>query len=214
MNKFEQLSQENKEGEKKIIVEESFGSKLSEEEIKERRKIVEEVEVSQRNRKEYRSNIDAIKEKIKNGELITSIEAGLLKAEETEKIEEEMLELLAPEINETIKEEAEKPKKEIFVSEKISNEALKKFNIKEEELKGLEGFGDLSEGQQKIVLQNLRQMSLSRIQAEAAEKLSEDNKKRGFIGKFWQGITGNNLKLANLEKKKAEELEKGGLAVH
>ncbi|MEK7522612.1 MAG: hypothetical protein AAB569_03460, partial [Patescibacteria group bacterium] len=218
MNKFEQPSQENNEETKKIIVEESFGSKLSEEEIKERRKIVEEVEVSQRNRKEYGDNIDAIKEKIKNGELITSVEARLLRADETENVEEEigeeMTNLLKPENNETEQKEAEKPKKETFISEKVSTEALKNFNIKEGELKGLEGFGELSDGQQKIVLQNLRQMSLSRIQAEAAEKANEDNKKRGFFGKLWQGVIGNKLKLANLEKEKAIEMEKGGVATH
>lgn len=195
---------------KPLITEESIGYKLSEKEIRERRKIVEEAELSQRNRNEYRSNIDAAKEKIKKGELITSTEAGLLKAEETEKIEEEMAGLLAPEAHGDEKE----IKKETFVSEKIADEALKKFNIKEDELKELESFGELSEGQQKIVLDNLRQLTLSRIQAEAAEKLSENNKKRGFISKFWQGAIGNKLQLANLEKEKAIEMGKGGVAIH
>src|SRR3989344_4479912 len=143
-------SLKNKENKPLITLEDSYESEISDEEIKERRKIIEEAAISVRNKKEYSGNIDAIKEKIKKGELITNIEAGLLKAEEDEDIEEEMIELLAPEINEI-------GQRETFVSEEISSEALKNFNIKDRELKEMEGFGDLSEGQQKIVLQNLRQ---------------------------------------------------------
>src|SRR3989338_1184590 len=150
-----------------ITLEDSYGSELIDEEIKERRKIIEEAATSVRNIKEYDENIDAIKEKIKKGELITNIEAGLLKAEEYEDIEEEMIELLAPEINEIGQREAKESKKETLLSEKISSEALQNFNIKDSELKEMEGFGDLSEGQQKIVLQNLRQISFGRIQSEA-----------------------------------------------
>lgn len=193
-----------------ILNEEPIGYELNEEEIKERRKIVEEAETLRKNINEYGSNIDAIKEKIKAGELITKTEAGLLKAEEFGEIEEEMAGLLAPEADEDEKE----TKKETFVSEKIADEALKNFNIKKGELEELESFGELSEGRQKIVLGNLRQISLGRIQAEAAEKLNEDNKKRGFLDKFWQGVIGNKLQLANLEKEKAVEMEKGGVAAH
>ena len=88
MSKFEQFNQKPQEG-KKIITEESFGKSLSDEEIKERRKMIEDMENSQRNRGEYKSDIELAKEKIEKGELITSIEAGLLRAEDYENIEKE-----------------------------------------------------------------------------------------------------------------------------
>ncbi|MEK7142172.1 MAG: hypothetical protein AAB818_01150, partial [Patescibacteria group bacterium] len=207
---------EKKPENKPLAVRESIGYELGEEEIKERRKIVEEVEMSQKNREEYGDNLVAIKEKIKNGELVTSVEAGLLRAEETEnvekEIEEEMTNLLKPETNETGQKEAENPKKETFISEKIASEALKNFNINKDELEALEGFSDLSEGQQKIVLQNLRQISFGMGQVEAAEKFSKDNKKRGFFSKLLNGLVGaGKLKMAKLERESAVQLEKRGL---
>jgi len=198
-----------------IKLEDYSESKINDEEIKERRKIIEEAATSVRNEKEYNSNIESIKEKIKNGELITNIEAGLLKAEEFENLEEEMVELLVPEINKAGQGEAKETKKETFISEEISNEALKNFNIKAGELKEVEGFGELSEGQQKIVLQNLRQISFGRVQSEAAERASEDSKKRGFLGRLLRSAIGSDkLKITRLEKEKVLEMEKGGVAVH
>src|SRR3989344_1745534 len=198
-----------------IKLEDYSESKINDEEIKERRKIIEEAATSVRNEKEYNSNIESIKEKIKNGELITNVEAGLLKAEEFENLEEEMANLLALETNETEQKNEEKTKRETFVSEEISNEALKNFNIKASELKEMEGFGELSEGQQKIVLQNLRQISFGRVQSEAAERASEDSKKRGFLGRLLRSAIGSDKpKITRLEKEKVLEMEKGGVAVH
>lgn len=89
---------------------------------------------------------------------------------------------------------------------------LDEFNIGEK-IKNIEGFDKLTKGQQLLVLENLKQLTLGRIQEEAAEKYKTNTVEAKFLGRIWQNIT-KNYQIAKLEKASAENIKKGGLEVH
>ncbi|MBA3046853.1 hypothetical protein KKC83_03575 [Patescibacteria group bacterium] len=99
---------------------------------------------------------------------------------------------------------------------KISLDALNGFDklgIKKSDLENIEGFSGLSGGQQLLVLENLKQLNLGRIEEEAAVKYKKNTAESKFLGRIWKGIS-KKYQIAKLEKNKAEEIVKGGAAIH
>ncbi len=103
------------------------------------------------------------------------------------------------------KQEKEKPNT-IF-------DGFKELGIKKEELEKMDGFENLSEGQKLLVLENLKQLTLGRIQEEAAESVDKDIAKSNILGKIWKNI-GKKFYIAKKEKMTAKELMGGGMGVH
>ena len=95
------------------------------------------------------------------------------------------------------------------------------FGIKTEELASVEGWGGLSEGQKRLALENLKQITLARIKEESAARYKKDiaEEKTGAAlwRRMWIGMRENfaqSYKTLKLEKTVAEELKEGGMAVH
>lgn len=104
----------------------------------------------------------------------------------------------------------------------IAFEYGERFGITGEELASIEGFGELSPGQQRMVFENLSQITLGRIHEDAKDtinELSEKQKKEAkFAGKIWLGLKesfgAKKIALARKEKDLVAELEEGGIAPH
>ncbi len=87
-----------------------------------------------------------------------------------------------------------------------------------EGLKTIEGFEKLSEGQQLMVVENLRQITLGRIQEEAEGRVEGKDKdtldKRGrVLGSFWNFVS-KHYRTAQAEKDLAFEGLRGGMERH
>ncbi len=95
----------------------------------------------------------------------------------------------------------------------------REFGIFEDDLKKVEGFDRLSWGQQRLVFENLKQLTLGRIQEEAIDRADKDAKENkwasgtNWIRKGWKAAS-RKYQIAEAEKKTAEEIVHGGLAVH
>ena len=114
---------------------------------------------------------------------------------------------------ENIKEtEGKKPQETKKIEQEVLN-YFKNLSINEKELKNIKGFSDLSEGQQLLVLENLNQIKLGRIQEEAAVKYRKNTTEAKFLGRIWQGIS-KKYQIAKLKKTTANEIEKGGIRAH
>ncbi|RJQ33063.1 hypothetical protein C4572_00050 [Candidatus Parcubacteria bacterium] len=208
-NSFEQFSQsemgkEEESKEIKIEVVTPVGSKYDnyEEVMSERKKILDDVR-----------QVEDVRKKKADGELLTQYETVLLK------MEDEARHLVGPEPRTGEKDGKGVKTQELEngkdISQEIKDLALAKFNIKEFELNELEGFRQLSEGRQKMVLGNLEQLAYGRAKEESAGKFAEANGKRGYFGRLWDGLSGaDKLRLARLEKKTVLDLQNGGMAVH
>ncbi len=93
---------------------------------------------------------------------------------------------------------------------------------KAEDLATMEGFSELSRGQQKQVYENLSALVIGRIHEEAKDGAEEASKRaRGdarFLGKMWIGMKesfgAKKIDTAAREKQLASDLEKGGMAMH
>ncbi|MFH1677452.1 MAG: hypothetical protein ABH888_01420, partial [Patescibacteria group bacterium] len=112
--------------------------------------------------------------------------------------------------------------------EKIFNDD---FGITAEELKKVSGFKELSDGQQKLVIENLRQLKLAKIEIAAVKKQKEVDKFKGEKKKFWQlkdewtdtkkhllSIWRNSItkegRVIEFKKETAEEEKTGGIDKH
>ena len=93
--------------------------------------------------------------------------------------------------------------------------------ISKESLESMEGFTDLSRGQQKMILENLSQLTVGRINKEAidgeAEEFAEKQKDSKFLGKVWNGprrvvMKGHDVVLE--KKQLAKDIQNGGMEVH
>ncbi|MCK5510044.1 hypothetical protein KAI65_00665 [Candidatus Parcubacteria bacterium] len=136
-------------------------------------------------------------------------EAGLEKDEIVEdgKIED---------INEFDKVDGEvvvEKKDDFIISPDVLSAFKDSFKINPEDLKTIEGFDDLSDDQQSLVAENLKQLTFGRVQEEAIKEHKEGVKESGFLGKIWKGIT-KNYRIAKFEKISANEIEKGGIEIH
>ncbi len=108
----------------------------------------------------------------------------------------------------------------------VNEDFEKTFRIKQEELKGIEGWGNLSLGQQALVLENLKQFTVGRIQSEAISKFKEEVGALAPSGeglaklgekKFYQQMWRNIAKpfyLARAERQTAEAVQYGGIKEH
>jgi hypothetical protein len=112
------------------------------------------------------------------------------------------------------------------VSPDVAKLYHEQFGIAKEDLASLEGFDELSVGQQKLVLENLSQLTIGRIREEASdghdEAINEEKKTASafgsaFLGKVWVGVRESFLKdkdIGEREKRLASEFRTGGLPVH
>lgn len=74
-------------------------------------------------------------------------------------------------------------------------------------------FSELSEGKQLLVLENLQQLTLGRIQEEAQDKYKSDVGQSGWAGRIWKGVS-KQWQIKKREKATAKELQQGGIKVH
>ena len=125
----------------------------------------------------------------------------------------------APEIQPAISAEVLPKSKE--VPEDILSSYKERFGINKEDLEGVEGFKDLSRGQQRQVLENLAQITIGKIRTEAVDGQTEEfntkQKDAKLLGKIWNGLKNSVIKKAeviNREKKLASEIQNGGIAEH
>lgn len=100
----------------------------------------------------------------------------------------------------------ENPEKELSDFEKL-------FNLKPEELDSIPGFDELSEAQQLLAFRNFKELTLQAVEEKAIEQVREETAKAGFLGKVWHGAF-RKYYLAKAEKLSAQEILKGGFAVH
>jgi hypothetical protein len=90
---------------------------------------------------------------------------------------------------------------------------FEKLGIKKDDLEEMEEFKDLSEGQKLLVLENLKQLTLGRIQEEAVENVNKDIAGSNILGKIWKNVS-KKYHIAKKEKVNAKELMGGGMGVH
>ncbi|MDP3043436.1 MAG: hypothetical protein Q8N21_03460 [bacterium] len=114
---------------------------------------------------------------------------------------------------EEIREEAAVKPEIKEISLKVIDNFSKEFNINKEDLEQIENFNSLSEGQQLLILENLKQLTLGRIQEESAIKHKKNIAETKFLGRIWQGIS-KKYQIAKLEKENAEEITQGGMKAH
>lgn len=107
----------------------------------------------------------------------------------------------------------ERPKPE---GDRIPQSVLSKFEsmgMGAEHLREIEGFADLSEGQQLLVFENLQQLAVGRIQEEAEGQAKKDLQESGWAGRLWKSVS-KQYQIAKAEKSVAADIMKGGFAVH
>lgn len=96
---------------------------------------------------------------------------------------------------------------------KISEEDLNKIEnligIKVEDLKSIEGFGELSEGQQALVLNNMKQILLKRVKIESIQDNNKEMAEKGMIGRFFMGLK-KSFDVRKKEKEKLSKVKKEG----
>ncbi|MCR4274541.1 MAG: hypothetical protein NUW02_00610 [Candidatus Campbellbacteria bacterium] len=92
------------------------------------------------------------------------------------------------------------------------NEKFEKIftGMRAEDLETVPGYSELTIGQKALVQENLQQIILGKIKEDAAAHGAEENKKAGFFGRFWRGIT-KGYQSAKLEKATAQDLQKAGI---
>ena len=98
--------------------------------------------------------------------------------------------------------------------------------LTKESLESIEGFGDLSRGQQKLILENLSQLTIGRIRDEAVDGHEEDvaNEKATrviggskLLGRVWVGVRDSfdkKFDIVNRGKKLKQEIQNGGMDEH
>lgn len=118
--------------------------------------------------------------------------------------------------------------------EVISQDILDKFDdffgISQKDFEQIQGFDKLSEGQQLLVLENLKQLALGRVQDEALEKYQSNLKRidasvkevvkkhkiqfvKNSVSNAWSAIT-KRFKIVKHEKEALEKVDKGGVDVY
>ena len=102
--------------------------------------------------------------------------------------------------------EAEKP---LNVPERFAKE----FGIAAKELEEIPGYGELTDGQKEMVFENLRQVTLGRIQEEAGKEYRKNTAEVKVLRRFWQ-VASKKFQIAKLERGKIENFQFGGMEVH
>jgi len=108
---------------------------------------------------------------------------------------------------ETTKEESKESKE---ISELVVVGFKEELNIKKEDIEKIEGFNELSSGQQLLVLENLKQATLKDIRVEGLVKSKKDIVEAKFLGKIWKGIS-KKYQIAKIEKTTAKDIKEAGI---
>src|SRR3989338_5730242 len=87
------------------------------------------------------------------------------------------------------------------------------FAINQKELREIPGYGELTDGQKEMVFENLRQVTLGRIQEEAQKEYRKNTAESKFFGRVLQGIS-KRYQIAKLERAQSSAFESGGIASH
>lgn len=95
----------------------------------------------------------------------------------------------------------------------VIEQKFKEFNIQKEDLSQIEDFDKLSYGQQLLVLENLEQLTLGRVQEEAFTGYKKEVGESKFLGKVWKNIT-KKYQIGKKEKEVAGDLREGGFEIH
>ena len=102
-------------------------------------------------------------------------------------------------------------------SEEISRLVITAFkddlNIEKKDLENIEGFNELSSGQQFLVLENLKQIELGRVYEDALIKSKKEIADAKFLGRIWKGIS-KKYQIAKIEKATAKEMKEAGIKFH
>ncbi len=99
------------------------------------------------------------------------------------------------------------------ISDKVVQRFKEEMNIKKEELESLDGFDKLSEGQQLLTLENLKQLTLGRIEEEASNEFKKEMGESKFLERLWKSVS-KHYQLGKLQESKGEDILKGGMEVH
>lgn len=89
----------------------------------------------------------------------------------------------------------------------------KDFAITAEDLKLIDGFEKLSEGQKFLVLENLKQLTLGNIKNKSGKKFKEDLKEAGFFKKILKQVS-KSYQVEKIRKITAIDMQKGGVEAH
>ncbi len=96
--------------------------------------------------------------------------------------------------------------------QKMTSEAGN-FGLTLENLNEIEGFSELTYGQRRLILENLKQITLGRIQEEGYQNFNEQTSQKSWPKKLWRNIT-QKYQIAKAEKEVANNLMSGGLETH
>ncbi|MFZ5390785.1 MAG: hypothetical protein ACOZAJ_00730, partial [Patescibacteria group bacterium] len=103
--------------------------------------------------------------------------------------------------------------RETVPANKLATDFVKFFNIKLEELNNLPGFTELSDGQKALLLENLKQTTLSKIKSEALDDYKKQTSESGFFTKVKRSLL-KKYYVAKEAKAKSTESKSGGLTEH
>lgn len=86
-----------------------------------------------------------------------------------------------------VSEEASKEKTELHFA--VAKQFAERFGMSEEVLQKIEGFTELSTGQQLLVLENFAKTAAQDVSVEGLKAYKEDLAKSGFFGRAWKNMT-------------------------
>jgi len=122
-------------------------------------------------------------------------------------------------LTENLDPKKEKPKntESPETAEKMDNDSRniqKEFGLNKEDLEGLGFYNkEISDGQRLLIMSNLQQLTLGRIEEEALQKYNKNLTESKFFGRIWQGIS-KKYQIAKLEQANAQEIIGGGKEAH
>ncbi len=100
------------------------------------------------------------------------------------------------------------------INARVAERFNEEFNITKEDLQTIEGFAELSDGQQRLVLDNFREMALNRIEEEGVKSFREDRAESGIFSSMWKGFLSSYYK-AQAKAEAGERLvQEGGIDMH
>ncbi len=133
-------------------------------------------------------------------------------ADKERSLKEEAEKLGIPTIIEKAKEKIS-VEQEVKMSDKKVVEGFSKLGINNGEISKIEGFENLSIGQQRLVLDGFRQFIFGQIKEHALEKYNQELKESGFFKRIGKGVA-KKYQIAKLEKTTAKDLLSSGLSQH
>jgi len=90
---------------------------------------------------------------------------------------------------------------------------IDEFGISKERIATIDGFGELTHGQQNLVIENLRTAKLGMIQNGAERQFKKDTAEARFVGKVWNSLS-KGWKISSLEQSTKKDLDKGGIDIY